>query len=71
MQHRYVNPYSEITLRVGLDTHHTYIISRSILVFNIITKMFGFIFLFFFIAVQTNRRVWKIVYIQNRRIFLY
>ncbi len=33
--------------------------------------MFGIIHIFFYSIVQTNRRLRKIINIQNRRIFLY
>ncbi len=65
------NPYSEITLRVGLDTYHMYIISCNVRFFNRFLKKFGIVYNFFFLAVQTNRRLRKIFNIQNRRIFLY
>mgnify|MGYP007122902314 CR=1 FL=1 len=39
--------------------------------FNRFLKKFGIVYNFFFLAVQTNRRLRKIFNIQNRRIFLY
>ncbi len=65
------NPYSKITLRVGLDTHRTYIISCNSILFNRISKRFGIVYSFLFAFVQTNRRFWKMINVQNRRIFLY
>lgn len=57
--------------RVGLDEHHTMIISRNLRFINAVLGKFGLIFNLFFGIVQTNRRFWKIFDIQNRRIFFY
>ena len=66
-----------MVFRVGLDEHCTMIISRRSaaargnIIINAFLEKFGLIFIIFFGIVQTNRRLWKIFNIQNRRILLY